>query len=184
MKEHLLITKIKQNDSYAQRWLYEKYAPVMMSVCMRYVNEWETARDLLQEGFIKVFTRIDMYHELENGSFVAWMRRVFATTSLEYLRKHDVLKMHADIDVHGERMADENCSVLDSLSADEIMVSVGRLPDGYRTVFNLYAIEGYSHQEIAGMLGIKEATSRSQFLRARKILQEEILSLLATKDGK
>lgn len=163
--------------SIARKELYELYAPAMMSVCARYVHDRETARDLLQDGFIKVFTKIQTYSA--TGPFGAWLRRVFVTTALEYLRKYDALRSSAPIDEYGEQVEDVDASVLDRLSADDLLECISRLPTGYRTVFNLYAIEGYTHKEIAAMLHIQEITSRSQFARARKALQEMVQSLIA-----
>lgn len=105
--------------------------------------------------------------------------RVFVTTALEYLRKYDALRSSAPIDEYGEQVEDVDASVLDRLSADDLLECISRLPTGYRTVFNLYAIEGYTHKEIAAMLHIQEITSRSQFARARKALQEMVQSLIA-----
>ena len=155
MDEQLLIDGCKRGEALARKELYELYAPAMMSVCVRYVRDRETARDLLQDGFIKVFTKIQTYSA--TGPFGAWVRRVFVTTALEYLRKYDALRS----------------------SAHDLLECISRLPAGYRTVFNLYAIEGYTHKEIAAMLHIQEITSRSQFARARKALQEMVQSLIA-----
>ena len=143
-------------------------------------GEPETARDLLQDGFIKVFTKIQTYSA--TGPFGAWVRRIFVTTALEYLRKYDALRLSAPIDEYGEQVEDTDASVLDRLSADDLLECISRLPNGYRTVFNLYAIEGYTHKEIAAMLNIQEITSRSQFTRARKALQEMVQSLITQDD--
>lgn len=175
--EQDLIAGCKRGDSQARRRLYEQYAPAMLSVCTRYAGDRETARDLLQEGFIKVFTKIGGYSG--SGSFSGWMRRVFVTTALEYLRQNDALKLSVSIDECGDRMDEESHSALESLSADELLKCIAALPDGYRTIFNLYAIEGYSHAEIARMMHIKESSSRSQFGRARQMLQKKILQYRA-----
>ena len=173
--EQELIAGCIEGKSWAQRAIYDSYAPAMMSVCVRYVADRETARDLLQEGFIKLFTKIESYSG--TGAFGGWVRRIFVTTALEYLRQNDALKQSADIDEVGYHIENDEVSVLEKISADDLMACVAQLSDGYRTVFNLYAIEGYSHAEIADMLGISEGTSRSQFMRARKILQKSVLSL-------
>lgn len=152
MDEQLLIDGCKRGEASARKELYELYAPAMMSVCARYVHDRETARDLLQDGFIKVFTKIQTYSA--TGPFGAWLRRVFVTTALEYLRKYDALRSSAPIDEYGEQVEDVDASVLDRLSADDLLECISRLPTGYRTVFNLYAIEGYTHKEIAAMLHI------------------------------
>ena len=173
--EQQLIAECIKGKSWAQKAIYDKYAATMMSVCIRYVTDRETARDLLQDGFIKLFTKIESYSGI--GAFGGWVRRIFVTTALEHLRRNDTLKQSANIDDIGYAIENDEISVLDKLSADDLMNCISNLSTGYRTVFNLYAIEGYSHAEIAETLKISEATSRSQFMRARKILQSNIISL-------
>lgn len=182
MDEQQLIDGCKRGKASARKELYELYAPTMMSLCVRYVRDRETARDLLQEGFIKVFTKINTYSA--TGPLGAWIRRVFVTTALEYIRKYDALRMSAPIDEYGEQVEDGNASVLDRLSANDLLACISRLPNGYRTVFNLYAIEGYTHKEIADILHIQEITSRSQFARARKALQEMVQSIMTEANAR
>jgi len=177
--ERELILGCRNGEAWAQKQIYEQYAPAMMSVCMRYCGDYETARDILQEGFIKVFTKIDSFADI--GAFGGWIRRIMVTTALEYLRKNDVLKQTDDIDDHSMSFEDYAPDVLENLTADDLMNCVAQLSDGYRTVFNMYAIEGYSHAEIADSLGISENTSRSQFMRARNILQKNVEQLLGTE---
>lgn len=167
MDEQLLIDGCMRGESWARKELYEQYAPAMMSVCMRYVGDRETARDLLQDGFVKIFTKIRSYSG--SGAFGGWIRRIFVTTALEYLRSSENTRLSVGLDGY---------SVLDRLSADDLLACVAQLPSGYRTVFNLYAIEGYTHSEIAEMLHVQEATSRSQFIRARNALQKSVQSLI------
>ena len=174
--EEQLIAGCKEGKPWAQKEIFERYSGVMLSVCVRYVTDRETARDILQDGFIKLYTKIDTFSG--SGSFAGWVRRIFVTTSLEYLRQNDALKQRASIEEYGNSIPDNDATVLDKISADDLMECIAKLPDGYRTVFNLYAIEGYSHPEIAEMLGINESTSRSQFMRARKILQKNVHSLI------
>lgn len=176
MEEAQLIAGCKRGDASARKELYERYAPVMLSVCMRYVNDREVARDLLQDGFIKIYTKIGDY--AGTGAFGGWIRRVFVTTALEYLRASERQRQDLRIDEADDSLADMNYSVLDKLSADDLVACIARLPAGYRTVFNLYAIEGYSHSEIAQMLHIREVTSRTQFIRARSMLQKNVQSLI------
>ena len=180
--EENLIAGCIEGKPRAQKELFEQYASVMLSVCVRYVNDRETARDILQDGFIKLYTKIDSYSGI--GSFAGWIRRIFVTTALEYLRQNDALKQSASIEEYNNTIADENETVLDKISADDLMDCISKLPDGYRTVFNLYAIEGYSHSEIAGMLEINESTSRSQFMRARNILQKNVQLLIGHENAK
>jgi len=170
--EEQLIAGCKEGKPWAQKKLFEQYASVMLSVCVRYVPNRETARDILQDGFIKIFTKIDTYSGV--GSFGGWIRRIFVTTALEYLRQNDALKQSTRIEEYMNTIVDEEVTVLDKISSDDLMDCISRLPVGYRTVFNLYAIEGYSHTEIAEMLDISESTSRSQFMRARNILQKNV----------
>ena len=174
--EEQLIAGCKEGKPWAQKEIFERYSGVMLSVCVRYVTDRETARDILQDGFIKLYTKIDTFSG--SGSFSGWIRRIFVTTSLEYLRQNDALKLRASIEEYGNSIPDNDATILDKISADDLMECIAKLPDGYRTVFNLYAIEGYSHPEIAEMLGINESTSRSQFMRARKILQTNVHSLI------
>ncbi len=173
--EQRLITGCKKGETWAQKQVYELYASAMFSVCVRYVSDRETARDLLQDGFIKIFTKADTFSEI--GSFAGWIRRIFVTTALEYLRQNNALRQNTAIDELDYAIADTDISVLDKISADDLLACVADLPNGYRTVFNLYALEGYSHAEIANLLNISENTSRSQFMRARKILQTKVEGL-------
>jgi RNA polymerase sigma-70 factor (ECF subfamily) len=173
MDEQLIKGCIKK-DIRAQKQLYEKYAPLMMSVCMRYVKDREIAQNLLQDGFIKLFDKLHTYSG--SGSFVGWMRKIFANTALEYLRHNDVLKYSIDVDT-AVNIESGGESPIDKMSADELMNCIAELPLGFRTVFNMFAIEGYSHAEIAEQLGIQEGTSRSQYARARILLQQKILKL-------
>jgi RNA polymerase sigma-70 factor (ECF subfamily) len=174
-EEQLMIAGCKRNESQAMRKLYERYAPTMMGICVRYTNDRESAKDVLQEGFIKVFTKIDTFSE--KGSFEGWMRRVFVTTALEFLREHRFdISVTDDSDYENSRESFE-VSVIEKLSAEDIIKCISELPPGYQLVFNLFAVEGYSHAEIAKMLHIKEASSRSQFLHARKLLQTKIEKL-------
>ncbi|MDR0384491.1 MAG: sigma-70 family RNA polymerase sigma factor [Prevotellaceae bacterium] len=173
MDEQLIKECIKK-DIRAQKQLYERYAPLMMSVCMRYVKDRDLAHDLLQDGFIKLFDKIHTYSG--SGSFVGWMRKIFVNTALEYLRRNDVLRYSVDVDA-AFNIENSDESPVDKISADELMACIGELPPGFRTVFNMFAVEGYSHAEIAEQLGIQEGTSRSQYARARALLQQKILRL-------
>lgn len=173
--EQQLIEGCIKGKAWAQKQVYEQYAPAMMSVCVRYVADRETARDILQDGFVKVFTKIHTFTGA--GSFAGWIRRIFVTTALEFLRQNDALKQSDSIDEQIIQVEDVDASVLEAISANDLMKCISRLPAGYRTVFNMYAIEGYSHAEIARSLNITENTSRSQFMRARRILQKEVTTL-------
>lgn len=174
MNERQLIEACKNNDASAQKLLYETFARKMMSVCLRYADNREMAEDFLQDGFIKVFSSIRSYSY--EGSFEGWMRRVFVNTALESLRKNDLLRNGVDLDsLDPQQEADY--SAVDKISADELMELIAQLPPGFRTVFNMFAVEGYSHKEIAHALNITESTSRSQYTRAKKLLQKWINEL-------
>ncbi|UKI45965.1 MAG: sigma-70 family RNA polymerase sigma factor [Phocaeicola vulgatus] len=170
MDEQQLIEGCINRNRLAQRELYEHYSRRMLAVCLRYVNDMETAKDLLQDGFVKVFTSLDSYSGI--GSFEGWMRKIFVNCALEYLRKSDVLRESSGLDNLPE-LSQPDSSVISNMSAAELMNIIKQLPAGFRTVFNLFAIEGYSHKEIGDMLGITESTSRSQYTRARQLLQSK-----------
>ncbi|GAT61694.1 RNA polymerase sigma factor [Paludibacter jiangxiensis] len=173
-EESQLIEDCQKRIAAAQRQLYEQYSRKMMGVCMRYVNNYETARDLMHDGFIKIFLNISSFaHE---GSFEGWMRRIFVTTSLEFLRKNDVLRESYDLATSYEVQENDE-TIIERISTDELREIIAGLPAGFRSVFNLYAIEGYSHKEIGEMLGIAESTSRSQFARARALLQQKMVEI-------
>ncbi len=174
MNEQQLIEGCRKGERRAQKELYDTYSRKMMGVCLRYVNDRETARDLLQDGFVKVFTNMDTY--TGSGSFEGWMRKIFVNCALEYLRKSDVLREATDLDSTAE-LAYPDSSVISEMSVAELMGLVKALPAGFRTVFNLFAIEGYSHKEISEMLRITESTSRSQYTRAKQMLQRKINAL-------
>lgn len=151
--------------------LFDKYAGKMMSVCLRYAKDQPEAQDILQVGFVKVF---DYIHQFRNqGSLEGWMRRVFVSVAIRQFSKK---KLHFDeiAEEHLDTPSDD-ANVFSKISEEEIHRLIRSLPDGYRTVFNLHVIEGYSHEEIAVMLNIQSSTSRTQLLKARKMLQGLIL---------
>ena len=169
-----LINECKKGDRRAQKAIYDSLAPKMFAVCLRYMGDREAAEDILQDGFVTLFTKLGSY--LGEGSFEGWARKIFVNTALMSLRKNDVLKNTEDVD-SAWNVSSPDPSVMDRISYNEIVKLVQQLPAGFRTVFNMYVIEGYSHKEIAQELDISEATSRSQLLRARAILQEKIKKL-------
>ena len=151
--------------------MYDRLAPRMFPICIRYIGDRDQAADVLQDGFITLFTKMKDYKG--EGSFEGWARRVFVTTALMALRKKDALMMSDELDtVRG--MKAETVSQTQNIGYKELMKLVMTLPPGFRTVFNMYSIEGYSHKEIAEMLGISETTSRTQLSRARIWLQKKI----------
>ena len=172
--EKELITGCIKQDRRAQRELYEKYSPRMFPVCLRYIGDSEKAKDVLQEGFITLFTKIESYSG--EGSFEGWMRRIFINTALMQLRKNDVLSKSEDITQMPVGAAIDT-DLIDTLDGKEVVRLISIMPVGFRTVFNLYIIEGFSHQEISVKLNISEGASRSQLSRARIWLQERILKM-------
>ena len=174
MTEEQLIEGCRKGDRRAQKELYDTYARKMLGVCLRYVDDRETARDLLQDGFVKVFSNLNAYSG--SGSFEGWMRKIFVNCALEYYRKSDVLREADDLEATAE-LVTPNPSAIADISAKELMQIVHELPAGFRSVFNLFAIEGYSHKEISEMLHITESTSRSQYTRAKQLLQRRIREL-------
>jgi RNA polymerase sigma-70 factor (ECF subfamily) len=159
-----------------QEELYNRFAGKMYAVCLRYANNAEDAQDLLQEGFIKVYRNLHRFRA--EGSFEGWIRRVFINSSIEHLRKKSV-QMSKVTDKEEDTIEDADISALDSLAEKDIINLVQELSPGYRTVFNLYVIEGYSHKEIGEQLGISEGTSKSQLARARSILQKKVTQYLS-----
>lgn len=166
-----LIESCKKGDRAAQKVLYDRLAPRMFPLCIRYIGDRTQAEDILQEGFITLFTKLENFKG--EGSFEGWARRIFVTTALMDLRKKDALKMSEDIDAVRGMKADLP-SQGENIGYKELMKLIMSLPPGFRTVFNMYAIEGYSHKEIADALGISETTSRTQLSRARIWLQTKI----------
>ncbi len=163
-----LIEGCRKNERKMQYELYRRYAPKMYGVCLRYAGSAEEAEDILQEGFIKVFKKLDSYRG--EGSFEGWIRRIFVNTSIEHFRRKNYLQPiteREETTVEGKYL-----SVLDSLAEKDIISLVQQLSPGYRTVFNMYVVEGFTHKEIANALGISEGTSKSQLSRAKQILQE------------
>ncbi|MFA6769613.1 MAG: sigma-70 family RNA polymerase sigma factor [Bacteroidales bacterium] len=166
-----LLSACVQNDRRAQRVLYEMYSPKMLTVCIRYVGGRERAMDILHDGFITVFEKIGTYNG--TGSFEGWLRRIFINTALMSLRKVDLLKFSDELsDTLIELTADAD--TLSKISSKELLRLIASMPVGFRTVFNMYAIEGYNHKEIAKELKISEGSSRSQLSRARAWLKDRL----------
>lgn len=178
MDELQIIAGTKEGKREAQKMLYEKYARKMYSICLRYTSDGDSAKDLLQDGFIKVFANIGSFQE--KGSFEGWLKRIFINLALENLRKSkSIIQSSEDIqDIPDIVDADTEDDQAYKISEKELLKMIQDLPRGYSTVFNLYAIEDYSHKEIAEMLQISEGTSRSQYVRARQILQEKVKQYL------
>ena len=179
IREEELIDGCLKGNRKSQRQLYECYSGSFLSLCMRYVKDMDLAQDVLVEGFMKIFDNLSQYKK--EGSFEGWMKRVMVTQALLTLRKNKKLAMEVNLDdPEREITAAPDMNVLE---VEELLQLVAALPVGYRTVFNLFAIEGYSHREICEMLNISENTSKSQLSRARAILQQKI-SATSTKTVK
>lgn len=171
LSEEALAKACCQRDEKAQRLFYEKFAPIMYPLCLRYVREVSEAEDVMITAFMKAFDKIDSYSG--KGSLVGWLRRIMINQALGHLRKKRTMYLEMDVET-AEFQSNLRWSA-DHLEADDLMKMVCKLPLGYRTVFNLYAIEGYSHGEISELLKISESTSKSQLSRARGLLQKQLL---------
>ncbi len=168
MTEQLILAGCLQNDPSAQRELYNRYSPKMLSVCYRFSQSREDAEDMLQEGFIKVFSQI---HTFQNkGAFEGWVRRIIVHTCINFLKKNKKFSENVDLDHAGFLEVKEE-TIPSIMQARQIIECIRLLPLGYKTVLNLYALEGYSHKEIGEMLDIEESTSRSQYTRAKAMLE-------------
>ncbi len=171
IEEWELISACTKKDPKAQRLLYERYSSRMLTVCLRYTGNRDEAQDVLHDGFISLFDKIKSYSG--TGSFEGWMRKFFANTALMHLRKRDILKFPEDFSTVDKEVQNEP-SILNSIAAKDILKLISSMPTGFRTVFNLYAIEGFTHQEISETLKISESNSRSQLSRARVWLKEHL----------
>lgn len=169
-----MLSGCQANDEQAQKFLFEKYSRIMTGVCLRYADSYEEAQDIVQDGFIKVFKKIEMFSG--NGSLEGWVRRIMVNTALDYLRSIKNERFNVDIDDISYKLKEEE-SINSELNKEDLLKIVQSLPLGYRTVFNMYAIEGYTHREIGEELNISENTSKSQYSRARGILQKKLENL-------
>ncbi|SIT17635.1 RNA polymerase sigma-70 factor, ECF subfamily [Filimonas lacunae] len=173
MTEEALILGCLQNDPVSQRELYNRYSPRMLSVCYRFSQSRQDAEDMLQEGFIKVFTQMGGFEN--RGSFEGWIRRIIVHTCINQLKKDKKFSDNVEL-IHAEQymqVREESISAI--MQVKQVVECIRLLPIGYKTVLNLYAIEGYSHKEIADMLEIGESTSRSQYTRARVMLEDLLI---------
>jgi len=176
--EAQLIKKAAKNRRDAQHTLYEMHAPKMLSVCRYYIKDVHQAEEVMLNGFFKVFTQLKSFKS--EGSFEGWIRRIMVRESISFLRKKKRLEFSAD-DMEVYEKVDNYVNT--ELDVDEIQQLIDKLPDGYRMVFNMYAIEGYKHSEIAEMLNVAESTSKSQLFKARKLLQQQIKQLNKASNG-
>lgn len=153
--------------------LYEKYSYSLYGICLRYSNDEDDAKDILQEGFIKVFTHLKTFDD-KKGAFEHWLKRIFVNQAIDMYRKKSIMADSLQAGDLSDEIPEEEHGEGINLTQEELLEMVRELPAGYRTVFNLFVIENMGHKEIATMLGISESTSKSQFFKGRKLLQEKI----------
>jgi RNA polymerase sigma factor (sigma-70 family) len=176
--ENDLIEGCIAGDRRMQEELYRRFSPRMYGVCLRYAANTEEAEDILQEGFIKVYKKLGSFRK--EGSFEGWVRRIFVNTAIEHFRRKTYQQPITE--QHENTIEGKSLSVLDGLGEKDIMKLIQDLSPGYRTVFNLYVVEGYTHKEIGDMLGISEGTSKSQLSRAKVILQDMVNQYLEKRN--
>jgi RNA polymerase sigma-70 factor (ECF subfamily) len=168
--EYELAQQCVRENARAQRLLFERYAPRMFTVCLRYARHRMEAEDMLQDAFVRVFDKLTMYKG--EGSLEGWIRRITVNVALKAIKKCSFQREEIGLPVFHDEA--EAATALDKLSEAELMTYISELPMGYRTVFNMYVFDGFNHQEIAAELGIQEGTSRSQLVKARTALQHKV----------
>jgi RNA polymerase sigma factor (sigma-70 family) len=178
-EEQMLVGSVR-NNAAAQEAFYNRFSPRMLGVCYRFAKSREDAEDMLQEGFIKIFTQINQYRN--EGALEGWIRRIIVHTCINVLKKNKRFADTVDL-VNAHSLHTNENYVPSILQAKEVTECIRLLPIGYRTVLNLYAIEGYSHKEIGDMLEIGESTSRSQYTRAKAMLEEVLVKRNVIEKG-
>lgn len=183
-----LIDGCKKWHKKAQNELYDKYAGRLFAVCMRYMSNRNDAEDVLQESLVKIYKNIDSFSYTEEKAFYYWMNRIAVNTALNHIRKNLKNKFDTDINQVENEFADHNNAdfsqydeIIEYIGSQKLFNIVQELPDGYRTVFNLYVVENYSHKEISEQLDISVNTSKTQLLRARKMLSSKINKIIDKK---
>jgi len=174
MTDEQLVKKCLENDSLAQKRLFDLFARKMMGVCLRYASDNDEAQDILQMGFIKVFEKLHLFSQ--QGSLEGWIRKIMVNTALDNIRRNKKNKENIDIEKVDYQLYYKEENGLDVMNANDLLAIIQKMPTGFRTVFNLFAIEGYSHKEIAEQLNISVNTSKSQYSRARTYLQNKLLN--------
>ncbi|MBS1732635.1 MAG: RNA polymerase sigma factor [Bacteroidetes bacterium] len=169
MTEEQMLSGSIRNNASAQEAFYNKFSPKMLGVCYRFAKNREDAEDMLQEGFIKIFTQLHQYRN--EGALEGWIRRIIVHTCINIIKKNKKFNESVDI-IHAHSIHIKEDMIPSIMQAKQVVECIRMLPIGYRTVLNLYAIEGYSHKEIAEMLDIEESTSRSQYTRAKAMLED------------
>lgn len=171
MTEEEIVKGCLRGEAGSQKALYDLYAGRMMSLCLRYIGNREEAEDVFQEGFVRVFDKLGQFSG--TGSLGGWIRMVMVNTALIQLRKNQKIRREESLE-SGNYSYSGDPDALSAISHAELMALIGSMPSGYRTVFNLFAVEGYGHKEISEMLGISENTSKTQFLKARNFLSKKL----------
>ena len=178
-----ILERCKKYDRKAQKELYDVYSPVLLGICIRYSKSREEAEDVLQDGFIKIFTKINDFKG--DGSFEGWMKRIIVNTAISHYHKNKKHNEIYDIDDINETDIKGHSFESNDFTSEELFKVIDSLPEGYKVVFNLYAIEGYKHKEIAEMLNINQNTSKSQYSRAKEKIRQKLesISKIKTKNG-
>ena len=174
-----IIERCKSQDRKAQKELYDVYSPVLFGICIRYSKSSTDAEDILQEGFVKIFTKINNFKG--DGSFEGWMRRIIVNTAISHYHKNKKHNDNYDITEINETDVDGYSYNSDEYTKEELLSVIDNLPAGYKMVFNLYAIEGYKHKEIGEMLNINANTSKSQYSRAKEKIREKLNQISTIK---
>jgi RNA polymerase sigma factor (sigma-70 family) len=169
MTEEQLVKECISGNAIAHKKFYDLFAKKMMGVCLRYATNPDEAQDVLQDGFIKVFSKLPKF--VNKGSLEGWVRRIMVNTALDQYRKNKKYQKDVEIDAVSFKLEQKDF-IIETINANDLLQLIQTIPKGYRVVFNLFAIEGYSHKEIAEQLGVTESTSKSQYSRAKKMLRK------------
>jgi RNA polymerase sigma-70 factor (ECF subfamily) len=172
MTDEDLVKECVSGSSVAQKKFYDMFARKMMGVCLRYTNNYEEAQDVLQDAFVKIFNKLPDFQS--KGSLEGWIRRIMVNTALDAYRKAKKHQSNVDVDSVGYLLDSEDYTI-ENINAQDLLKIIQSIPEGYRVVFNLFAIEGYSHKEVADRLGVTESTSKSQYSRAKKMLRKILI---------
>jgi len=171
MDDLTLVKECIKGNPKAQKALFDKFAPKMYTVCLRYMKSADEAEDMLQDGLVKVFKKLPDYKN--EGVLEGWIRRIIVNTCLDQIRKNVKFQNSQQVEEVAYKLEQKDF-IIERIMAEDLMKLVQSMPEGYRVVFNMFAIEGYSHQEIAASLGVTESTSKSQYLRARAYLRDRL----------
>ncbi|MDG1330986.1 MAG: RNA polymerase sigma factor [Crocinitomicaceae bacterium] len=178
LSDQELLVACMKNHRKAQRELYDRFSPMMKGICMRYASSEIEADDILQESFIKIFRNLKSYND--KGKLGAWIRKITVNTAIEFYRKRAIHSQHMN-DLALEAETGGSTELFETVDLEILQQEIQKLPDGFRVVFNLYAIEGFTHREIGQQLGIAAGTSKSQFSRAKKLLQKKVNEIYAVE---